>query len=175
MEREMSVDIRFAGQAITQAQLREFEQQRGFTLPADYHEFLLRTNGGGPVPNAFQFKWKDFDAYAHIGRFLGLNYPAALYSFEWNTRVQERISPRFFIIAKDYTQTLFHLVCLVVIGAERGNVYFLPQHDSLDNSSMETNEFAHQLENDYPQAYFVADSFTHLLEQLTEPPPGLFK
>ncbi len=167
----MSVNILYSGPKITEAQLGDFEQQRQITLPADYRKFLLRTNGGVPVPNVFRVKWGEYDAYAHVGRFLGLDYPAALYSFEWNTRVQERISPKFFILSKDYS-TFFHLVCIVISGHELGKVYYLPQYDGKEDLSDE--EYS-QYETDYPTSYFVADSFTRFLEQLIEPPSGLFE
>lgn len=164
--------IQFAGPQITDEQLRAFERQR-IVLPSDYRQFLLRTNGGVPTPNTFQFRWGEFDAYAYVGRFLGLNYPAALYSFEWNTRVQERISPRFFIIAMDYTDSLFNLVCTVINGDEFGYVYYLPQYPQYDQEgNSRPNEDG---DVEYPFSFFVAESFTQFLERLVEPPAGLFE
>jgi hypothetical protein len=166
----MSVTIQFAGPQIADEQLQAFEQERQIILPSDYRQFLLRTNGGVPTPNAFPFKWGEYDAYAHVGRFLGLNYPAALYSFEWNQRVQERISPQFFIIAKDYTDSLFNLVCISLVGDEFGAIYYLPQYPQYD---AEANPHPNE-EDEYPFSLFIADNFTQFLERLTEPPAGLF-
>lgn len=167
----MAIDVQFCGPKISDDQLRDFERQRQITLPADYRNFLLQANGGVPSPNCFPFRWGEADAYAHVGRFLGLGYPAAMYSFEWNMRVQERISPTFFIISKDHTGTSFHLVCLELKNAA-GSVYYLPQYDGEDPTTFAEDDARH--DPDYPTSYFVADSFTAFLKLLTDPPPGLF-
>ncbi len=35
------------------ATITDFEVRRGFMLPAEYKRFLLRSNGGRPVPDVF--------------------------------------------------------------------------------------------------------------------------
>src|SRR5262249_19576242 len=128
----MPVTIQFAGSQITDEQLQTFEQHRQITLPSDYRQFLLRTNGGVPAPHTFPFKCGEFDAYAHVGRFFGLNYPAAMYDLAKGCPAQERIASQFFIIAMDYTDSLFNLVCLVLSGDKLGSVYYLPQYPQYD-------------------------------------------
>jgi hypothetical protein len=49
------MEIRRDGIPVTKADVEAFEQRHQIRLPQDYREFLLRHNGGTPVPSAFTF------------------------------------------------------------------------------------------------------------------------
>src|SRR5438045_2278196 len=48
-----NITFRKSPPAVGPDEVSQLEQQLGITLPADYREFLLTTNGGRPKPNVF--------------------------------------------------------------------------------------------------------------------------
>ncbi|MGR8930379.1 MAG: SMI1/KNR4 family protein [Gammaproteobacteria bacterium] len=61
----MNFKLEKSGRLINESDLQAFETQIGKTLPEDYRDFLLKYNGGYPVPNYWCFKaiWQDIFAH----------------------------------------------------------------------------------------------------------------
>lgn len=50
----MEIEIQNAGPNVDNQRIKQFEQTTGIKLPGDYHDFLLRNNGGHPVNSRFE-------------------------------------------------------------------------------------------------------------------------
>jgi hypothetical protein len=151
----MSVQIQELGPSISKAHLHDFESRYDLVLPDDYRLFLLKSNGGRPLPDAFEVPgWVGISSavdwflglreepYADIGNALD----------EFGTRLPREFLP----IANDPSA---NTICLGVSGPERNHVYYWANaHDFIRDE--EGNMF------------WLADSFTEFLEKLHDYPHG---
>jgi cell wall assembly regulator SMI1 len=139
--------------AINEAVIQQFERQLGKDLPSEYRAFLLTHNGGRPRPAEFPMTGDTLNPSGTIHWFFGINN-SRHYDLRRNYRVyQDRIPTNFLPIAADPGG---NLICLAVAGEDRGTVYFWDH----DYEALE-DEVAN-----YENVYFIANSFTELLNSL---------
>jgi cell wall assembly regulator SMI1 len=140
--------------------IREVETKLGISLPSDYKEFLLAHNGGHPQPNAFTIPGSQPGTWEVLEWFFGVH------SGEYNNLLQKarvyrsRVPSELLPIATDPGG---NLLCLSVSGPHIGKVYFWDHEEEVEEGEPPT----------YKNVYLVADSFTELVNNLTEPPDGL--
>jgi hypothetical protein len=63
--------------------IAEFEKRWGFQLPVAYRDFLLKNNGGNPIPDAFPIKGMPLNPFGDIQVFFGLGKPEDVDDLEW--------------------------------------------------------------------------------------------
>ena len=144
--------------SLREEDIRTFELQLGISLPDDYRRFLLAHNGGQPEPGAFPVFSFAVGDYAVLNRFLGIRQGeyedlANYYVNVFRGRIPGDLLP----IASDPGG---NLICLSVAGPDRGRVYFWFHEEESDEGQSPG----------YSNIYFIADSFSALLDSLTEPP-----
>jgi hypothetical protein len=139
------------------------ERKLGVALPEQYRRFLLRHNGGSPVPAGFRIKNEGAPyADSEVDAFLAV-HEGKIASFEdfFDTyKVEEKRMPdRLVPIAYD---PFGNVVCISVEGPDRGAVYFWDHEHEPDGP-----------ESDDSNVHPVADSFDEFLSSLRdEKPPG---
>ena len=82
-----------AGPAISEIELARFERDARLTLPLDYRAFLLRHNGGRPVPADFWLTLDDERLPWRVHYFYGLNDPVESCSLQWNLNLTKNTRP----------------------------------------------------------------------------------
>ena len=111
--------------------LRAIEAKLGVTLPDDYRAFLHEHNGGSPEPSDFVIS--DDEGEDTVSVLYGLHRDAN-YSLEGNLAAYKTHIPRSMIpIGEDPGG---NQLCLGLVGAERGRVYFW------DHETLNINEIA---------------------------------
>lgn len=130
------------------------ENEWGFTLPADYREFLLQYNGGRPNPKFFVFK--DSENGSSIHTFLGFSDEYSKSLVKKRSMFHKRIPMRFFPIAYDDGG---NLICISVSGNDYGKVYFW-DHDF----EADTGESPETADN----CTLIADEFTQFIDNLQD-------
>jgi hypothetical protein len=74
-----------------------FERKSGWKLPDDYRQFLLKHNGGRPVPKGACLV-KAVTEYVLVDMLFGLNQRPGLDIQEWLNQFREELPPNCFII-----------------------------------------------------------------------------
>jgi SMI1/KNR4 family protein SUKH-1 len=134
--------------------LKALEQYWGFGIPKDYREFLIKYNGGVPVPNCFSFKY-DVEDGSCIHSFFGIKKDEN-HNLLMNIQLyQERIPANFLPIGDD---SFGNLILLSVKGSDRGKIYFW-DHE---------REVAEGEEPDYSNLTLIADSFNEFINSLRD-------
>lgn len=116
--------VRFenAGPLITEVEVTAFEQRHHVMLPASYRKFLLRVNGGHPVPDTLQILMDESLVTWRVHYFFGLNDPVEACNLEWVTQVTQQTRPKGLIpIASDEAGNFFYIDAR---AAHSGTVYF---------------------------------------------------
>jgi hypothetical protein len=137
--------------------LVDVEQQLGITLPLDYKGFLLAHNGGQPHPNRFPIAGNSSDTHALLGLLFGICKD------KWGNLVdqvresRDRMPPEFIPIGLDPGG---NLILLAVSGPNKDKVYFWTHEEEADEGEPPT----------YDNLYFIANSFTEMLDSLTTLP-----
>jgi hypothetical protein len=142
--------------ALAEEDVRSAEQRLGRRFPEDYRRFLLRNNGGKPVPECFRMRsLKDgTEAEGAVGWFFGLNTGNPNIDIEDNLRVYDLRTPsRFVPIATDPGG---NLICLSTQGSDFGAVYFWDHESELDQGNVAGDE----------GVYAIAPAFQAFLEGL---------
>lgn len=62
----MKFTLEESGKSINEQDLANFETSIGYQLPKDYRDFLLRHNGGRPMPNYWCAKARWQDAFGYL-------------------------------------------------------------------------------------------------------------
>ena len=98
--------------------IRRVEGKLGFNIPEEYRDFLLRNNGGKPIPNAVKYEGEYFD------------YVACFYGARFNTyaddifrnveEYNEYILPHYLPIADSPSGNVY---CLSLKSTDFGAVY----------------------------------------------------
>jgi len=142
------------GPSLTALDLQEFEQRLGYLLPEEYKTFLLQYNGGTPIPNTYKIVgWTE--PCSLVNEFNGI-IPDQYNDIEENIELLEGRLPNGFIpIADDPGGSS---LLLSVDKDTYGKVYYW-DHEN------EPYDGGERLQ-DYPNIFFVADSFSDLLDQL---------
>lgn len=133
------------------ARVGDFERANGIRLPESYRRFLLRHNGGAPLPDRIEVPgWH--------GGFTGFN---VFFGIDGDDDLQgnldaygDRLPPGFLPIGDDPGGSLF---CLALSGGPReGQIYFWDHEDELDEEG--------DSRRDMGNMYRVAESIDDLLE-----------
>lgn len=114
-----------------------FEARTGISLPEDYRTFLLRFNGGRPVPDAFDIP--DRATRVRLDVLLGINPDNAAVDIEQELNDLEGRLPEGFIpIGRDPGGCPL-LLC--TLGEERGKLYYWDMDYILDATDEEGNTY----------------------------------
>lgn len=143
--------MRDIGPRLTREQVSALEHAIGIPLPKDYWDFLLRFNGGRPIPNSFPIRGFDLDNFGDIQRFFGITEDRVAPDIRWFIKTfRGRIPHGLLPIAGDGSG---NIICLSLSGSNMGAVYFW-YHD------------AEQSPPTYSNVYPIADSFTDFLNSI---------
>src|SRR5687767_2580603 len=82
-----------AGPVISELDVRRFERDAKLVLPEDYRAFLLRHNGGRPVPAGFTLTLGGEAMCWRIHFFFGLNDPVESCPLQWNFDITHETRP----------------------------------------------------------------------------------
>ncbi|CAN0604730.1 unnamed protein product, partial [Ectocarpus sp. 12 AP-2014] len=133
-----------------------FESYNEITLPTDYREFLLASNGGRPTENTFALVGHREDA-SDVSFFYGLDHPMESLELQWMFDLNEGyfadpVFDNFFQIGHDGFNDK---ICLDLSDERFGAVIFI---DMVPMWKDHTEK----------DIYVIADSFTAFLEMLYE-------
>jgi len=134
------------------AEVDEFERSHGVTLPPEYRDFLLKSNGGRPADNLVNVP--DFDEAA-VNHFFGLQRGDMYDLRSEGARIEGRIPPGTIAIGDDPGGNLF---LLSVDGDSNGAVFFWDHEDEPVDQPTDWSDF----EN----VYRIADGFDQFLAML---------
>lgn len=137
-------------QTVSKVQLLELEKQLNITLPKDYNNFLLQINVGIPTGKYLSFYINELHEEVFLGILLGFSENKNFNLFDWNFEYLEELPERSLIFATEYGDGLF----VMITEGDNQGVYFWDHTFIFEQSSEESN------------VYFLADSFTHFIENL---------
>jgi hypothetical protein len=153
------------GRPLTQRQLTQFELLCiDDKLPDDYRRFLLKHNGGSPIPDQFQWRRSRENRSASLDRLLGvdpgrLDEPRGLDVVNAILRWRDEL-PRFSIpigvVDRD------DILLLFTFGPRRGQIWIKDWEQVSPTVDKPTDAES--------AVYFVAGSFTDFLGMLHKPP-----
>jgi hypothetical protein len=128
-----------------------FEQQIGFTLPADYRQFLVENNGAEFFDQTFFVQ--DLDKEVMLQVLFGVTNPTSrgLTLGYWLSEYEDELEPGTLIIGKDPGGSF---LIYTVAGDDKGLYYWDKNYLFPQSSESEGN------------AYFIADTFTELRDLL---------
>jgi hypothetical protein len=139
----VTVEIENPGPRLTPQHLTDVEAELGTKLPDDYRAFLLKYNGGRPVPDTVDVENAP-GTPTDVQTLFGIGRQIESSGLVWNKQVlADRLPEDCLPIACDSGGNLF---CL----AEGGRVVYI------------------DLDSPEPGKYLVADSFDAFLQKLTE-------
>ena len=112
-----------SGDPIDQQNVRQLQNQLGFTLPDGYCDFLLRYNGGRPSEDAEVFRINEQEGESTVGFFYSVKNKRyhTLELMHRNTEYSGRIPQGFLPIAKD---SFGNQILLGITGAVWNQVCF---------------------------------------------------
>ena len=133
----------------------QFEARRGILLPADYKQFLLKSNGGYPTPNVFEVPGWHGQGNS-VMSFYGIHDGSKGKRLDRACEVyNERIPADLIPIAYDANG---NAICIGWKGERKGKIYFWDHEDELD----ENGDFV----QDYRNVFLVANSLQEFLDNL---------
>jgi cell wall assembly regulator SMI1 len=144
----MATKFEFSERPISANEISEFEKHYDVNLPEDYKRFLLRNNGGRPVPDFFTV-WDDGDGVS-VSWFCSVKYGDDRLDLTLDMLwLAEQVVPRTLLpVANDPGGDL---ICISLDEKEYGKVYMW--FGSTDSEPV-----------------LLASSFTELITSLTEDP-----
>jgi hypothetical protein len=136
-------------------EINQFEARWSVVLPPEYKQFLLRSNGGMPVLDAFVIPGFHGRG-SSLNSFYGIHDDAPHHQLERALKTYEdRVPDDLIPIAYD---AFGNQICLGWKGERKGKVYFWDHEDELD----EDGDFV----TDYRNVYLVANSLQEFLDGL---------
>jgi hypothetical protein len=142
---------------IAEADILKLESDFGISLPADYRNFLLKYNGGSVEPYyVFPLHNNPRDNKAILTRFYGMAASSAVAYQDLRGQLieaGEQYPAEILPIAYDPGG---NQLGMVVKGTEIGKIYFWDLDEESIDGELPT----------YENLYFVANSFTELIENL---------
>jgi hypothetical protein len=144
------INISSWGNSSEQA-VKEFEQQIGFTLPADYRQFLINNNGAWVNNQKFFVKDLGQEILMHVLYGLTNSESKGLTLGYWLAKHDGDIDDKELVIGHDQGG---HQILLVTDGEGKGVYYW------------DHNNFFPQSADGGGNAYFVADDFTAFCQML---------
>ncbi|NQX62518.1 SMI1/KNR4 family protein [Paenibacillus qinlingensis] len=148
----MKFQIKNTFAPISLENIQEVEQRYGIKLPNDYKEFLLKYNGGNPIPNVmFTTKNGILTSYlVYVHPLFEREMPSLVSNFLYFNK-EEKIPSNLIAIGHD---PLRNLVCISLAGNDSGFVYYWDfMNDDCDNPS-------------YNHLVLIAKSFSEFIEGL---------
>lgn len=144
---------------LSEESVRSFELRYGITLPVQFRQFLLATNGGRPERDLFAIEGMEGNPYGRIHVFFGLNDPVESCNLDWNLEVFAGRIPRGLLPIA--TTEGADKLCLSVAGKETGRVLYWDAHPQPGTSGL----------------YFLANDFGAFVSSLQsdELSPKIFK
>ncbi|MBK9259793.1 MAG: SMI1/KNR4 family protein [Polyangiaceae bacterium] len=134
--------------------IAQFEARRGVLLPAEYKAFLLKSNGGMPIPDVFEVPGWHGQA-SELLTFYGIHEDPD-YSLDSNCKsYDERVPADLIPIATDSGG---NNICIGWKGEREGKIYFWDHEDELDENGL--------FVQDYRNVYLVANSLQEFLDSL---------
>ena len=151
-------------QSNTDEQLRVFEARHGISLPMQYRQFLLNTNGG--VPNNKYSESPDrrkapFTKAALINSFLGFDSGGHYDLDSWICAYAGRLPEYFIPIAGDQGG---NVVCLATAGKFEGQVFFWDHEDEYNVGFPEEGDASDYYDN----VYLLGTGFNEFFEKLQD-------
>lgn len=96
----MTYTIKGAGIQISDLDILRLERKLGVRLPIEYKQFLMRNNGGRPVPKRFSIEESKSSEVDQTLDFFSIDDPIESCRRDWNHRVFSKRMPNgFFPIA----------------------------------------------------------------------------
>jgi len=142
--------------ATSREEIARFEGRHGIVLPEDYARFLLKSNGGRPVPDGFAVPgWPHVNSVLH--HFHGLHDGNYYKLDEECARYSDRIPKDLMPIAAD---AVGNVICLGILGKRRGKIYFWDHEEELDDHG--------RSRQDYRNVYLVGNSLGEFLNKLED-------
>ena len=136
---------------LNESDISSLEDALGISLPADYKEFLSKTNGGCPKNNYFVLNTPSLKEELLINFFLGVNDDENFNIISWNTDYKLEMPISTFIFGVEYGGGMF---IQITEGDDKG-VYFWDSNFSLSVTSNDENVF------------YIADTFSDFLSLIT--------
>ena len=150
------VIVEDAKSPITTEDLDALEGRLGIKIPLQYRQWLLKYNGGRPIPSGFRFK-REAGPYTDstIAWFFAV-YDGKFENFETKYRfwkiTTKRVPGDLVPIARD---PFGNLICLSFSGDDQGRVYFW-NHEEEGEEGPAT----------YENCHLIADSFQEFIDHL---------
>ena len=120
-------------------------------LPDSYRAFLLKHNGGRPVPEAFPIRGMKDNPVGSIHSFLGVDQRIESNNLMWTHQtLKHRLPPNLLAVA--YTDT-GDSICISLFGKDKGAVVLWDIQNEPQVPS-------------YANVYFVADDFQTFLDTI---------
>jgi hypothetical protein len=118
--------IEAIGPTIDDRQIEELEKEIDVHLPADYREFLLKNNGGAPVPDTIAVPGAP-GMPTDVQTFFGIDRTVATSNLRWNfSMVEEYCLPPMLPIACDSGGNLF---CFRIVDRAMRDVVYCDLSD----------------------------------------------
>jgi hypothetical protein len=142
-------------QRISLREIREIENTIGHALPPQYTDFLLKNNGGAPIPNCVRTDSFPGSSITSIEEFFGINSWLNAHDILWNYRLWIEDSPKKLLpIADDVSGSVF---VLSLSGDDYNHVYYWDYYKQ--RCKVRTR---------YPWTYPVSSSFQEFCESFEE-------
>jgi len=145
----------YSGPPIGENDIDELEQKLGVTLPPDYRAFLLRTNGGRPVP---EDAFGDEDTGSMMNMFYAVKHERISFTIAQEKRAfRSRIPEDLLPIGDDAGGSQ---ICIGIGPDNYGKVYFWRMYDEEDLDEGE--------KPDYRNVHLVSETFSEFLDTFRE-------
>jgi hypothetical protein len=148
----MAINIKKPDKRIDEATLATFEAEIGQTLPRDYRQFLLDTNGGRPEGN--QFEVPDDNTDAGVDVFYGLFGAEKRRDLRYQIELMRERVPQGILPIGD--ACCGNMVCLSLRPDTAGKVFFWDHELEADDGEPAT----------FANLFKVGDSFQQFLDGL---------
>ncbi|WP_168193068.1 SMI1/KNR4 family protein [Rhodophyticola sp. CCM32] len=150
-----------------EAQIKDFEASRGFTLPEDYRVFLLKYNGGRPADANSSFQ-PDRLTWLSVEEFFGFTEESLndIASFRYND-FSDYIHARLLQVANTGSQGIY---IDLREGSMHGKIYILARPA---NETVLVDDAGFEDDGDYDEARFlhpVASSWSEFIAMLGPDP-----
>ena len=110
------------GRHLRTEDLDDIERALGKQLPEEYRRFLMRHNGGTPVPSEFGIHGLEGNPYGNMQEFFGIDQALESSDLLWIAReVEDRVHRDFLAIG---STDCGDLICLKTGGDSIGSVWF---------------------------------------------------
>jgi len=146
----MSIELSDVGGLVSEGQIDRIENDLDIKLPEDYRSWLVRTNGGKPTPAFFPVAGHKTIHHSKIELIFGLGRPDRKTNIDWNYKNLIGTLPNYhFPIAITPEEDM---VTMSLGRLDEGRIYFWIRAE-------------YNVAGDN-EAYYVAGSFTKLLETI---------